>query len=158
MDRAAAVTRGWTAFERLPPKLREGLIPLGQQVGYGAGDLVFGEGETTPFLGAVESGRIALRYRVPELGNRVTIVTIEPGEIVGWSAVVAPFRATADAVATEPTRLLVFEAGPLRERLEADSELAAAFLPLILEAVSRRLTTSWHQLLDLFAARGQGPW
>jgi CRP-like cAMP-binding protein len=101
---------------------------------------------------------VALRLRVPELGDRVTIVTIEPGEILGWSAVVAPYRATVDAVATERARILVFDAGTLRERLASDDALAAALLPEVLEAVSRRLTTSWHQLLDLFATRGQEAW
>jgi CRP/FNR family cyclic AMP-dependent transcriptional regulator len=157
MDRATS-TRGWTAFERLSPGVRERLLPLGRHIGHETGTVLLHEGEDTPYMGVVESGRIALRYRVPELGNRVTIVTIEPGELVGWSAVVSPFRATVDAVATEPVRLLVFEAQRLREQLASDQELAAELLPIVLESVSRRLTTSWHQLLDLFAARGIGPW
>lgn len=157
MDRVTS-TRGWTAFERLSPDVRDRLLPLGRHVGYETGDVFLHEGEDTPYLGVVESGRVALRYRVPEIGNRVTIVTIEPGELVGWSAVVAPYRATVDAVATEPVRLLVFEAQRLREHIASDQALAAELLPIVLESVSRRLTSSWHQLLDLFAARGIGPW
>lgn len=157
MDRATS-TRGWTAFDRLAPGVRERLLPLARQIGYEPGEHVFVEGEPTPFLAVVEDGRIALRYRVPEVGHRVTIATVEPGELVGWSAVVAPFRATADAVATERARVLAFDAAVLRERLQIDPELAAELLPLVLEAVSRRLTVSWHQLLDLFSPRGIGPW
>jgi CRP/FNR family cyclic AMP-dependent transcriptional regulator len=157
MDHATS-TRGWAAFERLSPRARERLLPLARPIGCGPGELVFAEGTETPFLGAVDSGRIALRYRVPELGRRLTIATIELGELVGWSALVTPFRATADAVATEPTRLLALDAAPLRDCLAADRELAAELLPIVLETVSRRLTTSWHQLIDLFAARGIGPW
>jgi CRP-like cAMP-binding protein len=61
-------------------------------------------------------------------------------------------------VATERARILTFDAAPLRERLAADPELAAALLPLVLESVSMRLTTSWHQLLDLFSSRVPEPW
>ena len=151
-------TRGWAALDRLTPGAREQLGALAGGTTYRAGESVFGEGTGTPFLGAVDSGRIALRYRVPELGERLTIVTIEPGELIGWSAVVAPFRATVDAVATEDTRLLTFEAEALRELLASDCALAAELLPIVLETVSRRLTTSWHQLLDLFGSRGNDPW
>ena len=157
MDRVTS-TRSWSAFDRLTPGACERVLPLAQRLEFGAGERVFAEGAPTPFLGAVDSGRIALRYRVPELGRRMTIVTIEPGELIGWSAVVAPFRATVDAVATEPSRLLAFPADTLRERLATDGDLAAELLPIVLETVSRRLTTSWQQLLDLFAARGTGPW
>ena len=85
------------------------------------------------------------------------IVTCEPGEILGWSAVVAPFRATVDAVATEPTRIVAFDAPALRARLVDDHELAAELLPLVLESVSGRLTASWQQLLDMFGSRTE-PW
>lgn len=157
MDRVTS-TRGWAALDRLSPAACERLVPLARQIGFGAGESVFAEGDVTPFLGAVDNGRIALRFRVPELGNRVTIVTIEPGELIGWSAIVAPYRATVDALATEPTRLLAFDAEPLRDLLAADCALAASLQPIVLETLSRRLTTSWQQLLDLFAARGIGPW
>lgn len=153
-----ALTRAWIAFSRLPPAPRRRLAPLGHMASYAAGDGVLHEGRDTPFLGSVEAGRVALRLRVPELGDRVTIVTVEPGELLGWSAVVAPYRATVDAVATEPARVLTFEARALRELLATDAELASALLPLVLESVSRRLTTSWDQLLDLFAARAPEPW
>ena len=157
MDHATS-SRALSAFGRMPQPARQRLLGIGEEIGYGSGDVVLREGEDTPFLAAIDTGRVALRLRVAELGTRVTIVTIEPGELLGWSAVAAPFRATVDAVATQPTRLLTFEAKALRELLAADPELAAAFLPLVLESVSHRLTTSWHQLLDLFAPRGVGPW
>ena len=70
------------------------------------GTLVVTEGRVTESLGVVLKGRIALRVLVPERGM-VTILTVEPGDVVGWSAVVPPYRGTADAVAIEP----VFEAG-----------------------------------------------
>jgi CRP-like cAMP-binding protein len=123
-----------------------------------AGATVLEEGRETPFLGVVETGRVALRLRLPELGDRVTILTIDPGELLGWSAVVAPYRATVDAVASERTTLLAIDAADLRSALAHDCDLAAEVLPLVLESLSARLTGSWHQLLDLFAIRTAEPW
>lgn len=147
-----------SALERLSPATRERLGKLEQDMDYAAGAVILREGTDTPFLGQVQTGRVALRLRVPELGNRLTIVTCEPGELLGWSAVVAPYRATVDAIATEPTRIMAFSAARLRERLVDDCELAAELLPLVLESVSARLSASWQQLLDTLGSRAQEPW
>jgi CRP-like cAMP-binding protein len=151
-------TRTETVLDRLSTKVSGRLAPLTRPLEFEAGATVLREGVDTPFLGAILSGRVALRLRVPELGDRITIVTIEPGELIGWSAVVPPFRATVDAVAVEPTRLLAIDAVSLRAALAADPELSAELLPLILESVSDRLGATWDQLLDMYASRETQPW
>jgi CRP-like cAMP-binding protein len=155
---AGAHPDGATVLDRLEPLVRARLAPLVHEQAFEAGTVILREGADTPFLGVIETGRVALRMRVPERGDGLTIVTIEPGELLGWSAVVAPFRATVDAVATEPTRMLTIAAGGLRARLAIDDELAADLLPLVLESVSLRLTASWTQLLDVFATGTPEPW
>ena len=151
------MTRTETVLDQLSPAVAAALTPLTRPIAFAAGAVVLRDGIDTPFLGAILTGRIALRLRVPELGDRITIVTIEPGELVGWSAVVPPFRATVDAVATESTRLLAIDAKALRERLAVDHDLAAELLPLILDSVSDRLAASWQQLLDMYATRPAAP-
>lgn len=146
-----------SALERLPTPLRARLNALGTMHTYEPGAEILRAGMPTPFLGVVERGRVALRLRVPERG-RVTIVTVEAGELLGWSAVVPPYRATVDAVATMPTRIVAYDAVALRARLAVDCELAAALLPLVLESVSERLSGSWDQLLDLFRTQPWEPW
>lgn len=151
-------TRTETVLDRLSAPVSGRLAPLARPIDFGAGSIVLREGVDTPFLGAILAGRIALRLRVPELGDRITIVTIEPGDLIGWSAVVRPYRATVDAVATEPTRLLAIDAAALRQLLATDPELASELLPLILESVSDRLGASWQQLLDTYATRAGQQW
>jgi CRP-like cAMP-binding protein len=150
-------TRIQIALDRLSAPAHARLAALTRQVEFPAGALVLREGIDTPFLGAVLEGRVALRLRIPERGERLTIVTIEPGELIGWSAVVPPYRATVDAYATEPTRILAIDAHALRDRLAGDPELAAELLPLVLESVSHRLGASWQQLLDVFGTEGVEP-
>lgn len=155
---AGAPPAGANVLDRLEPSVRARLEPSAHWLEFEAGAAILREGADTPFLGVIETGRAALRMRVPERGNGLTIVTVEPGELLGWSAVVAPFRATVDAVAIEPTRLLAIDAGGLRARLAIDDELAADLLPLVLESVSHRLTASWTQLLDIFGTGAVEPW
>jgi CRP-like cAMP-binding protein len=115
------------------------------------------EGEPTEALGIVMVGRVGLRLRVPERGA-VTILTVEPGDIVGWSALVPPHRASATAVAIVPSEVALFDGPALREALTTDSQLAAELYPAILSAVARRLEGTRLQLLDLFSQRWVEPW
>ena len=133
------------------------LARLGRVVELSAQHELTHEGEPTAECGVVLRGRVALRTRVPERGV-VTLLTVEPGDIVGWSALAWPYRATSTAVTTEPTEMAMFDGARLRAALERDPHLAAALYPLVLRAVSRRLVGTRLQLLDLFTHNGTQPW
>jgi len=156
---AAAQQNMWagTDLEPLGERQRERLAPIATLVEYEPGAVILHEGRPTPFLGVLTAGRVALRLQVPARGPYV-VVTLEPGDVFGWSALVPPHRATSDAVALTPVRAMALDAERLRDVLGDDHELAAQLLPIVLRCVSERLTTSWHQLLDLFGMRGVGPW
>jgi CRP-like cAMP-binding protein len=125
---------------------------------YSAGSVLMTEGDERHPFGIVLDGRVGLRLLVPERGA-VTILTVEPGDVVGWSALVPPFRATSTAVAVEPSRIMEFDVPALRRALREDSALAATVYPRVLEAVARRLVATRHQLLDLYARDAERvPW
>jgi CRP-like cAMP-binding protein len=146
-----------TDLEALDARARAALVERCRPLEFEPGDVILREGRPTPFLGLVAAGRVAIRVQVPARGPH-TVVTLEPGDVIGWSAVVPPFRATADAVAQVRVRIRAFDAEALRALLDADADIAAQVYGLLLHCVSDRLTTSWHQLLDLFGMRGVGPW
>ena len=62
-----------------------------------------------------------------------------------------PHRSTSTVVAIEDAQVLELSGDRLRAALRADPILAATLYPRILQAVSRRLTETRLQLLDLFA-------
>jgi CRP-like cAMP-binding protein len=159
---AESVSRGSpaaaTALDRLSPRSRRLVESLGRTERFATGATILREDSDTPFLGFVTLGRVALRLRVPERGQRITMVTVEAGEILGWSALVAPYRATADAFATTTTDVHAVDAVVVRELLLNDCQLAAELLPIVLEAVSRRLSATWSQLADLALDGTPEPW
>ena len=122
-----------------------------------AGEVLLREGSETSQLGVVRRGRVALRLQVPGRGSP-TVLTVEAGDVFGWSAVVPPYRATSTAIAIEPSELLVFEARALRDALDEDEDLAAALYPRLLRAVARRLEATRLQLLDVFARAEEAAW
>jgi CRP-like cAMP-binding protein len=158
-DAALSLSGSWFGAG-LSPEAVTRLAAIAEVHDLAPGELVIAEGQIAASLGIVLSGRVALRMLVPERGM-VTILTVEPGDVVGWSAVVPPYRGTDDAVAIEPVRLLQFPGDELRLLLRADTALAASLYPRLLQAVSRRLAATRMQLLDLFAreewARTEAP-
>ena len=133
----------------LPRSSRRCLVGLGRLRVARTGDTLLGEGGPTSELGIVRSGRLALRLAVPGRGP-TTVLTVEPGDLFGWSALVPPYRSTSTVVAVEPAQVVVFDAAALRAALAEDPELAAAIYPRVLRAVARRLEGTRLQLLDLF--------
>ncbi len=133
------------------------LAPLAHRRTAATGEVICTEGAHSEEFGVVISGRLALRMLVPERGA-ATILTVEPGDLYGWSAIVVPHRVTSTVVAIEPSDLLAFDGMELRLALASDPILAAAVYPRVLQAVSRRLTATRLQLLDLFARREVNPW
>lgn len=90
--------------------------------------------------------------------GRVTILTVEPGDVFNWSVLVPPYRASSTVVAVEPSEASLYDAVALRRTLDEDPILAAAVYPGVLAAVSRRLQATRTQLLDLFAGEGGAEW
>jgi CRP/FNR family cyclic AMP-dependent transcriptional regulator len=148
-DPVAALSASWFGTG-LSPEAVARLAGIAQVRIIEAGTELTHEGALTEALGIVLTGRVALRTLVPERGM-VTILTVEPGDVVGWSALVPPHRATSEAVAIEPVTLLEMPGDRLRALLRADHALAASVYPRVLQAVSRRLAATRLQLLDLFA-------
>jgi len=150
-----ALDRTWFGAA-LGPETQARLAGIARIVHAPEGQVLLREGEHTENVLIVMSGRIALRMLVPERGM-VTILTVEPGDVVGWSALLPPHRATCHAFAIEDTELLCLDGEDLRAMLRADHALAANVYPRVLQAVARRLAATRVQLLDLFAKEPVSP-
>ena len=120
------------------------------------GRVLVREGRPCEALGIVVTGRIGIRLGLPGLEDR-TILTIEPGDIFGWSAVVPPSIATSTCTAIAPSQVILFDGVGLGAALATDSELAAVVYQRVLVAVARRLSATRLQLLDLYGSAGR-PW
>jgi CRP/FNR family cyclic AMP-dependent transcriptional regulator len=142
---------------RLPEEELNRLQAHARSASYETGAEILREGDLTRDLGIVVQGRVALRLRVPERGM-TTVLTVEAGEIIGWSAVVPPHRSTSTVIAVVPTDLMLIDGAALRTELEADPVLASAVYRSLLEALADRLTGTRMQLLDLFSQHRDEPW
>lgn len=133
------------------------LAGLAHEIQAPAGTRLLREGDETRELGLLVRGRVALRDLVPGRGT-VTLMTVEAGDIFGWSALIPPFRATSTVVAIDAIQVIAFDGAQLRAACRSDVVLAAAVYQQVLEAVARRLLATRSQLLDLYGAGTGEPW
>jgi cAMP-binding proteins - catabolite gene activator and regulatory subunit of cAMP-dependent protein kinases len=159
-DLATLVTRlGGTWFgSSLAPRDRERLVVGARLRPFGVGEILLREGAECDSFGVLLTGLLGMQVLVPGRGS-VTLLTVEPGDVYGWSALVAPHRSTSTVLGIEPGEALVFDAGELRDLLRENDALAATLYPRILQVLGRRLTATRFQLLDLYAReRDYVPW
>jgi len=133
----------------LPVAARADLAVIGTVEDVPDGRILVREGYPCEAMGILVTGRIGIRLGLPGLEDRI-ILTIEPGDVFGWSAVVPPSIATSTCVATAPSRVIMFDGVGLGVALATDPELAAVVYQRVLVAVARRLSATRVQLLDLY--------
>jgi CRP-like cAMP-binding protein len=144
-----ATLRSLTFARELDASALERLAEIARPVGWQKGQMIFREGERDEFLYLVVEGHVALEVPVPPRG-RVRILTVCPGEVLGWSSVYSQKPKVAGAVAVEPTRALAVGAARLRELSEADPRFGYRLARRLLQVVSERLQATRLQLLDVF--------
>lgn len=153
---AAGIRATWFGSD-LPESAIERLAAMAREYETPARARLLREGDDTKELSILVDGRIALTEHVASRGS-VTLMSAEPGDVFGWSALIPPYRATATVVSLEPVKVIAIEAEPLRAELKANPELAAGIYPRLAEALARRLEATRQQLLDVYGSEQRAPW
>ncbi len=86
---------------------------------------------------------------VPGRGS-VAVQSIGPGELLGRSWVVPPYRWHFGATVVSPTRAIAWDAARLRELAEEDPALGYRLSLVLAEAMLNRLQSTRLRLLDLY--------
>jgi len=120
---------------------------------FAAGERLFREGDPADTFFLVRRGRVALTTHVPARGE-ITIETLEPGEVVGWSWLFAPYRWHFDARAVEDVGTIAFDGACLRGKCDADPALGYELMRRFAQVMIGRLQATRTRLLDLYGDGG----
>ena len=134
----------------LPDRVVEELANVSALVDFPAGSMLFHEGTENHFLYIVRSGHVGLDMYVPGRG-RVRILSIGPGEMLAWSALLGDGRMTVSATAVDDIQAVAVAAPKLRELCEIDHEVGFQVMSRMAKSLAQRLLATRLQLLDLFA-------
>lgn len=133
----------------IPKALLPQLEQLSQSRAFPAGATLFLEGSANRDFHIVTSGRVRLEMQVPGRG-RIPILTVGPGEVLAWSALIANSVMTCSAIALEPVCTVAFDGDQLRSLCEAEHEIGYHVMRQLASELSRRLFATRLQVLDLF--------
>ncbi len=114
-----------------------------------AGTILFREGVVSDRWNLIVRGSVALDMHVLGRGQ-VRILTVGPGEILGWSALLTDQRMTATATIVEAATFISIPGQKLQDLCDADRDVGYAVMRRMAIALAHRLLATRLQLLDLF--------
>jgi CRP-like cAMP-binding protein len=139
-------------FQGLDPSHLRLLVSCAGNVRFNAGQFLFRQQEEANFFYLIRDGKVAVEIHAPERGA-IVLQTIDPGEIVGWSWLVPPYRWRFDARAAELTRALALDGKCLRDKCERDHDLGYELLQRFTSVIAQRLEAARLQLMNLYGPR-----
>jgi CRP-like cAMP-binding protein len=146
LDKAA---REHPLFRALGQRHAETIQALGTPASFLANEEIFGAGDRADVFFLIQHGRVALELHVPDRGT-IVIETLGPGELLGWSWLIAPYRWQFDARAVDPVEAVAFDAASLRATIERDHDLGYALYVSFGRVLLERLQATRHRLLDIY--------
>jgi len=120
-----------------------------KNVRFEAGQYLFHEGDPANEFYMVRHGNVALQLNAPGRGT-VTFLTVGPGEPVGVSWLIPPYKWTFDAQARELVRAIAIDATCLRNKCEADHDLGYEVMKRFMTILVTRLQATQLQILDVY--------
>jgi CRP-like cAMP-binding protein len=131
---------------------RDALLSISREEFYDDGARLFDEGGRAGCCWLIRHGRVALDTAVPGRGL-VVVETLGPGDLLGWSWLIPPYRWHFGARAVGAVEATAFDADQLRVLTDQDPRLGYALTRELLTVVLDRLQSTRARLLDLY---GQG--
>lgn len=130
-------------LQGLAPADAEKVLSLGTRRRISAGSSLFRLGELAQCLYLVESGRMRLTLPL-QIGERKEEILVEekgPGQTVGWSALIPPYRFTLSAVAAVDTEVVALTPEALHGFFESAPTVGARLCLNLALIVGHRLQT-----------------
>ncbi len=136
-------------FQGLEPDQLQLIAGCAHNAAFFEGERLFREGDAADTFYLVRRGRVALTTHVPARGD-VTIETVEPGEVLGWSWLFPPYAWHFDARAVEDAGVVAFDGACLRGKCDADHALGFELMRRFAQVMIDRLQHTRRLLLDVY--------
>lgn len=147
----ASALKGFKAFKGLDDAELAKVAELCSEVSFVKGERIFAEGTRATHLHLLRSGRVDIVIWVGEPWNKDVVVhQAGPGELFGWSGVVAPYTCTASAECVEAGEEICIRGSELLDLFDQNPHMAyvvlrnlSAEIGVRLGETRQRLSTEW---------------
>jgi len=127
---------------------RAALAGIAKREDYNPGTRLFEQGTPANLCWIVLKGCVVIDSDAPDHG-RMAVQSIGPGELLGWSWLLPPYRWHFGATVVSPTTAVVIDASELRKLADADPALGYRLALILIDALLNRLQATRTRLLDL---------
>jgi CRP-like cAMP-binding protein len=141
--------QGISFLQDIDPAHLEQIAGIAEVRVYDTTDILFHEGERADYVYLVVTGKIMLELS-PSTIFQKNLMSVGPGEMLGWSAFVEQCNYASTGVVAAPTELIRIEGKLLRAICDKDPEFGYDFMHRIMRALAKRLTTTWSQLANIY--------
>jgi CRP/FNR family transcriptional regulator, cyclic AMP receptor protein len=143
----ATALSGHAFFQGMPPGLVGAAVAAAEARSFRAGEYLLREGRAADTFFAVVQGKVALEIFAADR-VRLTVQTVGPGEVLGWSALTPPHRWTLDAIAVKPTHALAIDGSALTSHFARVPSDGYEFLRRLVPVLAGRIQAMEMQLVD----------
>ncbi len=141
---------------QLPAHILASLADASEPRSLGPRCSLFREGAENAELFLIRSGRVALEMNV--LGRGVVrLITLGPGEMVGWSALLDQGKMTTSAITLEEVEAIAISGEKLRVLSEQNAEFGFQLMRRMARALATRLVATRLQMIDMFSVTDPPP-
>ena len=114
-------------FSALIPEHLEVVAEAARELHFGDGDVIFHQDGKAEHFYLIQSGEATIQ--IPSIyGPPLKVQTLGPGQLLGWSFLIPPYKWHFEARASSDLDVIEFDGVKLRQRCEATS-CSSAFPP-----------------------------
>lgn len=125
------------------------ILGCASNVRFAEGSYLIHEGQLANKFLLVRTGRVALETDVNARGP-LRIATVGPGEVLGWSWLISPFRWHFSGLAVAEVSAIALDGDCLRTKCESDHDFGFEMLRRLSQVMERRLEATRLQLMDVY--------
>ena len=151
IDRILADHPVFSAFDAETLQLLAGCARNEQ---FAQGQTLFREGDVAEKVYILRRGDVAIEVAAPERPALI-VETLHPGDVVGWSWMVPPYRSMSDARAVTEVSAVSLDANCVRGKCDEHPELGYQMFKSWLPHLTKRVRAQRLQLLDLYGAKAE---
>lgn len=116
---------------------------------YAQGHYIFKRNEAANHFHIILKGMVSLELH-DNIKGQMQLMTLKPGELLGWSWLDPPYVWEFDARTVKSTETLMFNAACLRAKMDESPALGYELLKRFTAILAKRLQATRMQLMDFY--------
>jgi CRP/FNR family transcriptional regulator, cyclic AMP receptor protein len=139
------ILRRYTYFAGIGEEAIKQIAMFAEEKSIPANTRIFNEGDPVSHMLIVVKGEVNIEFLLGN-GELRVIDTMSDGDLLGWSALIEPYKMTANGTTVKTTDLVRIDAVKLRQLCEKDSLAGYRLLTQIAKLLAHRLEGASVQL------------